>query len=159
MKIFLKSSLSLLVLAAATMLPATASAQSIVATVAGGGVGAFQNTSHSFTTSGHSEFAVNARIWSNGAAGGEFVCAVENIVVFAVLVKSGHVNADGSVTLMGSEYGYDRTLGGGYTGCAASVVLRAGGAGTASFDFKDCVTAPKYDTEKVTVGLINIKRF
>jgi hypothetical protein len=157
MKTILKSGLSLAALLLALFLPAATSATNatVVASVGGGGIGKFVATPESFTTSGVTEFAVNVRIRSDGTAAGEFICGIQGVVVLGVQARSGHVNADGSVTVFGSEYGWDNVAKTGYSNCFASVVLYPGGPGQGSFKFRDCVfPAGKVDTEVVRIGTI-----
>jgi hypothetical protein len=159
MKTILKGSLSLAALLLALFVPAATSGTNatVIASVGGGGIGRFVATPESLTTSGVSEFAVNIRIRSDGTAVGEFVCAVQGLVVFSGAARTGHLNGDGSVTVFGVECGYDKIAKSGYTGCHYSVVLHPGGPGQGYFTFRDCVFGPgQFDTEVVRVGLISV---
>ena len=159
MKTLIKASVSLFVLALVALVAVPASAQTTTGVVTGGGSAVFVATSHSLTTSGYTDFAVNATVRSDGVARGEFICAIPNVVVLACIVRSGHVNSNGSVSLYGTEYGWDNVAMSGYNGCNCSVVLRPGGPGKGGFDFRDCVFGPgQYDTEVVRFGAINLKQ-
>jgi hypothetical protein len=160
LKIKLALAISLAVLGAIT-LPASAQNDgdsNVAIRVYGGSTAKFVATPHSFTTSGYTDFAVNAKLFQGGTASGEFICAIPNVVVLAVVVSNWSQNSDGSVTLTGMEYGYDAVAGAGYADCPASVTLRAGGVGVGGFDFRDCVMGPgQFDTELIRFGSIVIR--
>jgi hypothetical protein len=162
MKLILKSSLALATLIAVAGLFSSSAAgkghAATYVTVTGGSIGDFVATPHSLTTSGFTDFAVDVTVRRDGTATGEFVCAVPGFVVLGGQATNGQVNADGSVTVTGLEYGYDTTIGG-YSNCPFSVTFRAGGPGVGGFDFSDCVfPTGMYDTEIIRVGSIQISR-
>jgi hypothetical protein len=132
--------------------------QSVAIRVYGGSTAKFIATPNSLTTNGYTDFAVNAKLFDGGTASGEFICAIPNFVVLAMIVDHWSQNADGSVTLTGMEYGYDVVAGAGYANCTASLTLRAGGAKVGGFDFTDCVFGPgQFDTELIRFGSIVIR--
>jgi len=162
MKTILKISLALTtILAVAGFLTSSASGSgqaAVYVTVTGGSTADFVDTPHSLTHSGFTDFAVNVSVLRNGRATGEFLCGIPGVIVLAGVATNGHVNADGSVTITGMEYGYDTVMGG-YSDCPFSVTFRAGGAGVGGFDFFDCAfPAGLYDTEVVRVGSVQISR-
>jgi hypothetical protein len=164
MKTFPKINLALatlLAIACVTFLPATARSddRDPVIHIIGGSTGAFVATPHSLTTSGYTDFAVNIKCYADGSASGEFICAIPNFVVLAVIPEHWTLRSDGSVKVTGNEYGYDGVAMTGFTDCPAKVVFRAGGKGVGGFDFRDCVFAEgQFDTEIVRFGSIEIRR-
>jgi hypothetical protein len=150
----------LLTIACVTFLPANARSDgpNPVIHIVGGSTGAFVATPHSFTTSGYTDFAANIKCYADGTATGEFICAIPNVVVLAVVPGRWELRSDGSVKVFGQEYGYD-TAAGGFEQCPAWVVFRAGGKDVGGFDFKDCaLPAGTFDTEVVRFGRIELRR-
>ena len=159
MKSILKAILALmfyLALAAALTLPTQAETAAYVGQITGGSNGKFVATSHSLTTSGYTDFSVSMGLRQDGTALGEFTCAIPNFVVLAIIPTGWSLQADGSIKVTGTEYGYDPVAGSGFTG-TGTVVFRAGGPGVGGFDFADEVFPPGYyDTEIVRFGSIDI---
>lgn len=160
MKSNLHSSLGLTLLLAFVGLfsmPAYGQKAVLAGQIIGGSQGKFVATSHSLTTSGYTDFAVDLKLYRDGTASGQFVCAIPNFVVLAVIPTGWSLNPDGSIKITGNEYGYDVLGGVGYSECPATVTFRAGGVKTGGFDFSDCVFPEgQFDTEVVRVGSIAI---
>lgn len=158
MKIQLKTMLALLTfLAVFSVLLAPAHAQNSPVTmqITGGSTGRFIPTSHSLTTTGYSDFAVNVKVRQDGTASGQFVCAVPNAIVISGQVTNATVNADGSVTVTGIGYGYF-VGGGGFENDSFFATFRPGGPHLGGFDFADAMfPVGLYDTEGVIHGSIN----
>lgn len=158
MKLILKTMLALSTLAVVSVLVSPADAQNspVVMQITGGSTGKFIPTSHSLTTSGYSDFAVNVKVRQDGTAFGQFVCAVTNAIVISGQVTNATVNADGSVTVTGLGYGYGVGFGG-FDGDSFFATFRPGGPHVGGFDFADAnFPAGFYDTEGVLYGSITI---
>ena len=126
--------------------------------ITGGSTGKFTRTSHSLTTSGYSDFAVNVKVRQDGTASGQFVCAVLNAVVISGQVTNATVNTDGSVTVTGLGYGYFAGFGG-FENDSFFATFRPGGPHVGGFDFADAnFPVGFYDTEGVIYGAINISQ-
>jgi hypothetical protein len=149
---------TLLAAAYLVLLPANAQSSDVVVRITGGSTGKFVATPHSLTTSGYTDFAVNVKLYRDGTASGEFICAIPNFVVLGGIANHWHRTADGRIKVTGMEYGYDAVAGAGYADCPFYVVFREGGPGEGGFDFSDCVFGPgQFDTEVVLFGRINIR--
>ena len=161
MKTQLKTMLALLTFLAVfgvLITPANAQNSPVTMRITGGSTGKFIPTSHSLTTSGYSDFAVNVKVRQDGTASGQFVCAVLNAIVISGQVTNATVNADGSVTVTGIGYGY-AVGAGGFENDSFFATFRPGGPQVGGFDFADAnFPAGFYDTEGVLYGSISIKQ-
>ncbi len=154
----LKLTLATFLAACALTSPLFAQGSPVVMRINGGSTGKFLVTPHSINTSGYSDFAVNVKVMQDGTASGQFVCAVLDAIVIAGQVTNATVNADGSVTVTGSGYGYIAGVGG-FEDDSFFATFRSGGVGVGGFDFADAnFPAGFYDTEGITFGSIKITR-
>src|SRR5437867_3023413 len=96
-KAVLFSLLALSLLALATARPAAAQG-SPAAMVNGGGTAAFDDPRFE---GGTTQFSMGATVYADGSANGHFECIIKGVLSWSVMVTSGSLNPDGSVTIAG----------------------------------------------------------
>ncbi len=110
---------------------------------------------------GGTNFAIGARISSEGVASGHFNCVIPGGVTISGHIDDGWVNSDGSVTFIGLATIQDQFFGTPpfilIRGEPFTITLWEGGPGVGRFLYDDTVVPDPGDFETVTTGRINIR--
>ena len=148
----------LLTLAIALSFTANGQAQELAGRIHAGPYGKFVETPHSVTTEGYSDFSANIKLFTDGTAAGEFICAVDDLIVVAVAAETWVANEDGSINVTGPMYGIFADTYDTVTDCNTIITFRAGGPGVGGFDVDFTCLFPEgmYDTEVVKFGRVQI---
>ncbi len=156
MKNILKITLPLIALLILASAPLTM-AGDVVGRITAGSNAVFVDTPHSVMTEGFTDFAAAIRLYDDGTAVGEFLCAIPDVVVLASQSATWSQNDDGSITVIGTMYGYFPESDTPFEGCSTTVTFRAGGPGVGGFDASFCdYPEGMYDTEVLRTGQIRI---
>ncbi len=102
MKNIMKITLSLVALLLLATAPLTR-AGDVVGKITAGSNAVFVDTPHSVMTEGFTDFAAAIRLYDDGTAVGEFLCAIPDLVVLASQSATWSQNDDGSITVIGTD--------------------------------------------------------
>ena len=99
-------------------------------------------------TEGFTDFAAAIRLYDDGTAVGEFLCAIPDLVVLASQSATWSQNDDGSITVIGTMYGYFPGTDTPFEDCSTTVTFRRVARASGDLMFPSVITRKECMTPK-----------